>query len=249
MTDTDFIPRNEFERLILANDTAGIIREIVEQKGLTRPDILAEQEFFSLPLRTAMLIVQIAMTQKTRQEALDLLKRTQPDSEVIFLLEDELEPPFGKLSAEENLLMEAVLNHDDEEILRLIYDEEICFEHVSGPMIAQLVSAMEHLRKETVVRLFHSGFHYRPLGIVLIILLYECTEPRGLKDMDYRKRLMYANLLIHILQNEITPDDTEKIEQDWYPVGDSLKNGYHSYSYSYYYDPQSLYAPGDPGNN
>ena len=56
---------------------------------------------------------------------------------------------------------------------------------------------------------------------------------------------MYANLLIHILQNELTPEDTEKIEQDWYPVGNSLKNGRHSY----YYDPKSLYAPGDPGNN
>lgn len=247
MSDTEFTLRNEFERLILTGDTAGIIREIVEQKGLTRPDILLEPEFFSLPLRTAMLIVQIAMPQKTRQDALDLLKHTRPDSEVIFLLEDALEPPFGTLSGEENWLMEAVLNHDDEEILRLIYDEEIVFEHVSGPMIAQLVSAMEHLRKETVVRLFHAGFHYRTLGILLIMLLYECTDPRGLKDMDYRKRLMYANLLIHILQGEITPDDTEKIEQDWYPVGNSLKNGYRSYSY--YYDPQSLYAPGDPGNN
>ena len=247
MSDTGFIPRNEFERLILTGDTAGIVLEIVEQKGLTRPDILAEPEFFSLPLRTAMLIVQIAMTQKTRQDALDLLKRTQPDSEVIFLLEDTLEPPFGKLSDEETRLMEAVLNHDDEEILHLIYDEELVFEHVSGPMITQLVFALEHLRKETVVRLFHAGFHYRSLGILLIILLYECTQPRGLKDMDYRKRLMYANLLIHILQNEITPDDTEKIEQDWYPVGDSLKKGRHSYSY--YYDPQSLYSPGDPGNN
>ena len=247
MTDTDFIPRNEFERLILANDTAGIVREIVEQKGLTRPDILAEPEFFSLSLRTAMLIVQIAMTEKTRHEALDFLKRTQPDSEVIFLLEDALEPPFGKLSREENRLMEAVLNHDNEEILHLVYDEEIVFEHVSGPMIAQLFFAMEHLRKETVVRLFHSGFHYRTLGVLLIILLYECTEPRGLKDMDYQKRLMYANLLIHILQGEIIPEDTEKIEQDWYPVGNSLKNGRHVYSY--YYDPQSLYAPGDPGNS
>ena len=247
MSDTEFIPRNEFERLILTNDTAGIVREIVEQKGLTRPDILTEPEFFSLPLRTAMLIVQIAMTQKTRQDALALLKRTQPDSEVIFLLEDALEPPFGKLSAGENRLMDAVLNHDDEVILSLIYDEEIIFEHVSGPMIAQLVSAMEHLRKETVVRLFHAGFHYRTQGILLIMLLYECTDPRGLKDMDYQKRLMYANVLIHILQNEITPDDTEKIEQDWYPTGNSLKNGQHSYSY--YYDPQSLYAPGDPGNN
>ena len=247
MADTDFIPRNEFERLILANDTAGIVREIVEQKGLTRPDILAEPEFFSLPLRTAMLIVQIAMTQKTRQDALDYLKRNQPDSEVIFLLEDALEPPFGKLSAEETRLMDAVLNHDDEVILRLIYDEEIIFTHISGPMIAQLVSAMEHLRKETAVCLFHSGFHYRTLGILLIMLLYECTEPRGLKDMDYQKRLMYANLVIHILQNEITPDDTEKIEQDWYPTGNSLKN--RRLSYSYYYDPQSIYAPGDPGNN
>ena len=247
MSDTEFTPRNEFERLILAGDTAGIVREIVEQKGLTRPDILLEPEFFSLPLRTAMLIVQIAMTQKTRQDALDLLKRARPDSEVIFLLEDALEPPFGKLSGEENRLMEAILNHDDKQILHLIYDEEIVFEHVSGPMIAQLVSAMEHLRKETIVRLFHAGFHYRTLGILLIMLLYECTDPRGLKDMDYRKRLMYANLLIHILQGEITPDDTEKIEQDWYPVGNSLKNGRHAYSY--YYDPQSLYAPGDPGNN
>ena len=100
MPDTDFIPSNEFERLIMAGDTAGIVREIAQQKGLTRPDILAEPEFFSLPLRTAMLIVQIAMTQKTRQDALDLLKRTQPDSKGIFLLEDAIEPPLGKLSAE-----------------------------------------------------------------------------------------------------------------------------------------------------
>ena len=247
MRDTAFIPRNEFERLILAGDTAGIVQEIVEQKGLTRPDILAEPEFFSLPLRTAMLIVQIARTEKTRLDALDLLKRTQPDSEVIFLLEDAFDPPFGKLSGEENRLMEAVLNHDDEEILNLIYDRKICFEHVSGPMIAQLISAMEQLRKKTIIHLFHAGFHYRTRGILLIMLLYECTEPCGLKDMDYQKRLMYANLLIHILQGEITPDDTEKNEQDWYPVGNSLKSGQHSFSY--YYDPQSLYAPGDPGNN
>lgn len=39
--------------------------------------------------------------------------------------------------------------------------------------------------------------------------------------------------------------DNQEIGQDWYPVGNSLKNGRHSY----YYDPQSLYAPGDPGNN
>ena len=211
MSKTDFVPQNEFERLILAGNTAGIVQEIAEQKGLTRPDILAEPEFFSLPLRTAMLIVQIAMTEKTRRDALAMLKRRQPDSEVIFLLEDALELPIGNLEGDETRLMEAVLHHDDEEILRLIYDEEICFEHVSGPMISQVVSAMPLLREETAVRLFHAGFHYRTLGPLLIILLYECREPRGLKDMDHETRLKYTNLLIHILQGVITPEDTGKI--------------------------------------
>ena len=252
MSKTKFVPEGELEKAIMKKRNSLIIQRAVEAYGkdgcgLTRPDILATGEFFSLPIRTAAVVIACGMNGSMRQEALSFMRRLHPESEAIGLMEDVERVPKTEPSADEEKLMRAVTAGDDRTIRRLIEEDALSLRSLADERCAVLCRALQKLKPYTVVLLLAEGIHYASVPGFLNFLLRECESADRLKDLDYKERLLLTNLLIHILQKEITPEDDDLIEQDWYPMGNSIEDGcdhrVYCHSYSYYHDPRHIYEP------
>ena len=256
-----FTPKDELEKAILKQQNRKIIQLTVEANSLTasrihswyrpdrgyglkRPNILATEEFLSLPVRTAAVVCECAMNCCLRQWAQRFL---DSDSEVNDLL-NEVEAT-GKLkpSAAEEKLVSTILAGDSQKVCRLIEKEKICLRSMTQESMTALCCALKKLDPYTVVLLFAAGIHDASAAVLLKFLLRACERESVLNGMDYKERLMYANLLIHILQGDITPEDDDLIYEDWFPMGNSIKDGCDQrvscHPYSYYFDPQHLYEP------
>ena len=251
MSKTKFVPEGELEEAILEERNSLIIQLTVEAAGkngcgLTRPDVLATEEFYSLPERTAAVTVGCAINGSMRQNALSFVRRRHLESKV-ELLEEVRRTPETEPTADEENLMRAVMAGDDREICRLIDVDAVSLRSLADERCAALCRALLNLKPYTIVLLLDLGIHYASVPELLKFLLRECEHADRLKDLDYKERLMLTNLLIHVLQEEITSEDDDLIEQDWYPMGNSIEDGCdrHAYchSYSYYYDPRYIYMP------
>ena len=252
MSKTKFDPEGELEKAILEEEHSLIIQLTVDAAGkdgcgLTRPDVLATGEFFSLPIRTAAVVIASGMNEPMQQEAMSFMKRFHPESEVIGLLEDVEHIPATEPAADEETLMRAVMAGDDREICRMLEEDGVSLRSLADERCAALCRALLNLKPYTIVLLLAYGIHYASVPELLKFLLQECEHADSLKDLDYKERLMLANLLIHILQGEIEPEDDDLIEQDWYPMGNSIEDGcdrrVYCHSYSYYFDPRCIYMP------
>lgn len=252
MGKTKFVPDGVLEEAIVKKQNGLIIQLTVEAvgengRGLTRPDVLATEEFFSLPIRTAAVVIACGMNEPMRQKALSFMKQFHPESEVIGLLEDVEHVPEAEPAADEETLMRAVMAGDDREICRLIDVDAVSLRSLADERCAALCHALLNLKPYTIVLLLDLGIHYASVPELLKFLLRECEHADRLKDLDYKERLMLTNLLIHVLQEEITPEDDDLIEQDWYPMGNSIEDGcdhrVYCHSYSYYYDPRHICEP------
>lgn len=239
----NLVPENELERAILNREYACAVQHVVGSCQLERPELLATQEFFDAPIAVAMLVVQLAMSKKLRKQALGFLRDRYPESEVIYLLREAAEKPECICSDAEKQLLAAVEARDNAEVIRLIREEAVSLRHVPEELYFQLSG----LEKRTIFLLFYEGIDYRAKALALQFLHDECEQPDKLNALGYKRILMYANLLIHILQEEMTPEDEEWIIEEWYPMGGTIVDGYDPgkpcHSYSYYYDPQFLYRP------
>lgn len=251
MSKTKFDPEGELEEAILNKDNRKIIRLCVEAvgkdgRGLTRPDILATEEFYSLPERTAVVTVACAINGSMRQKALSFVRRRHLESKV-ELLEEVRRTPKTEPAADEETLMRAVMAGDDRKVRRLIEVDVVSLRSLADERCAALCRALLNLKPYTIVLLLDLGIHYASVPELLKFLLRECEHADRLKDLDYKERLMLTNLLIHVLQEEITSEDDDLIEQDWYPMGNSIEDGcdhrVYCHSYSYYYDPRHIYEP------
>ena len=252
MSKTKFDPKGVLEEAILEEQNSLIIQLTVdaygkEGRGLTRPDVLATGEFFSLPIRTAAVVIACGMNEPMRQEAMSFMKRIHPESEVIGLLEDVEHVPEAEPAADEETLMRAVMAGDDRKVRRLIEVDVVSLRSLADERCAALCRALLNLKPYTIVLLLAYGIHYASVPELLKFLLRECEHADRLKDLDYKERLMLTNLLIHVLQEEITSEEDDLIEQDWYPMGNSIEDGcdrrVYCHSYSYYYDPRHIYEP------
>ena len=250
MSKKKFVPEGELEEAIAENENSLIIQLAADKyenvwRGLARPDVLATEEFFSLPIRTAAVVIACGMNEPVRQEAMSFMKRCHPKSEVIGLLEDVEKIPKAEPAPDEEALMRAVVAGDDREICRMLEEDGVSLRSLAEERCAALCRALLNLKPYTIVLLLAYGIHYASVPELLKFLLQECEHADSLKDLDYKERLMLANLLIHILQGEIEPEDDDLIEQDWYPMGNSIEDGcdrrVYCHSYSYYFDPRYIY--------
>ena len=256
-----FITEDELEEAILKQQNRKIIQLTVEANSLTasyirswyrpdrgyglkRPDILETEEFFSLPIRTAAVVYECAMNCCLQQLARRFLGS---ESKLNGLLNEVEETRKLKPSPEEEKLVSAIMAGDNRKICRLIEKEKISLRSMTQESMTSLCCSLKKLDPYTTVLLFAEGIHYASVPVLLKFLLRACERERSLAGMDYKERLMYTNLLIHILQEEITPEDEDLIKEDWYPMGGSIEDGceHHGYChpYSYYFDPQQIYEP------
>lgn len=261
MSERKFTPQDELEEAILEQENAKIIQLTVEANSLTaskisswyrpdrgyglrRPNVLKTKEFCSLPLRTEAVVCECAMNCCLRQQAHRFLGN---DSEVNDLLNELEETQKLKPSEDEEKLMSAIMAGDSQKVIRLIEKQEICLRSMTQESMTALCCALKKLNPYTVVLLFAEGIHYASVAVFLKFLLRVCESEDGLDGMEYKERLMYTNLLIHILQEDITPEDDDLIYEDWFPMGNSIKDGcdqsVYCHPYSYYFDPQHLYEP------
>lgn len=252
MSKKKFVPEGELEEAIVANDNSLIIQLAADKyenvwRGLARPDVLATEEFFSLPIRTAAVVIACGMNEPVRQEAMSFMKRCYTKPEVIGLLEDVEKTPKAEPAPDEEALMRAVMAGDDREVCRLIDVDAVSLRSLADERCAALCRALLNLKPYTIVLLLAYGIHYASVPELLNFLLRECKHTHSLNDLDYKERLMLTNLLIHVLQEEITPEDDDLIKQDWYPMGSSIEEGcdhrVYCHPYSYYFDPRYIYRP------
>jgi len=248
MSKKKFVPEGELEEAIMANDNSLIIQLIADaagkdRGGLTRPNVLATDEFYDLPVRTAAVVIGCGLM---CQNAWSFMKRNHLEY-LIGLMEDVKSVPKTEPGADEEELMRAVTDGNDRQILRLVNKEGLVLRSLSGERCAKFCHTLLNLTPHTIVLLLALGIHYASVPVVLNFLLQECEHADRLNDLDYKERLMLANLLIHILQGEIEPEDDDLIEQDWYPMGNSIEDScdrrVYCHSYSYYFDPRCIYMP------
>lgn len=236
-------PEESLDEAVMQQDIATVVRLMIEQVSKPEPELLATPQFAGLPRRVAALVVWFAMTLRDRADALAFLRRENPDSPVIPLLRMALGAVTLEETEEERNLLEAVRCRNEAEMFRLIEEKQVRLCHD----LEKLFHAFPELSRKALVTLLHSGFHDCMQPLLLRFLLNECERPWYPEFLDYRKRLMYANLMIHIFQGELTPDDRERIEEDWFPMGNSIEAGcdrsVYCHPYSYYFDPRHRYQP------
>ena len=239
-----FLPPGEaLEKAVMGRNVADVVRLMIEQAPRPSPELLATPQFAELPCRIAALVVWFAMTLHARAAALTFLRGENPESPIIPLLRRALGAVSVSVTEEELNLRDAVLCRNEEEMYRLIEEKQVRLRHYSE----ELFQIFPELSRRALVTFFHSGFHDCIQPLLLRFLLRECERPDRQGELDYRQRLMYANLMIHIFQEEITPDDRERIEEDWFPMGNSIEaecdRSVYCHPYSYYFDPRHRYLP------
>ena len=247
MNEKKFIPKGKLEAAVAENQNEEIIRLIAEGERLRRPVILATDEFYALPVRTAAVVIECGINGLMRQKALSFVRRHHLEY-VIGLMDDVRSVPKTEPEMDDEELMRAVTDGNDRKICRLVEEDGSCLRSLTPERCAVLCRNLLNLEKYTIVLLLAEGIHYASVPAVLNFLLQECEQASLVSEMDYKERLMLANLLVHILQGEITPDNDELVAQDWYPMGSSIEDDdcdRHVYCrpYSYYYDPQHIYRP------
>ena len=189
----------------------------------------------ALPL-AAQLVT--AAPQDRLKLAINLSRRGMHGDALRETVRDALAPFPKRPNAAEKRLIDAVVRADGAAVIELVNEHPGTFRNFAPELLIML----PELSREATVALLSSGFAPAVVPELFRFLLREADEPDVLADLPYRKRLMYANLLIHILQGEAPRPD-----EDWYPMGNSIEEGcdrsVYCRTHSYCYDPRHRYRP------
>jgi len=144
----------------------------------------------------------------------------------------------SKVDEAEKRLIDAVVRADSAEVVKLVRKKPGTLRNFAPELLIML----PELTREAAMLLLTEGFSTAAVPELFRILVAEAETPEILTDMPYRKRLMYANLLIHHLQGEtVSPDE------EWYPMGNTVDDGCDRRvlcrPHSYCFDPRHLYRP------
>ena len=200
----DFKPKNALEQAIYDRNSEMIIYAIAENNMLTTlvPVSIMGNECFSDEVIFSMLFNALTERQlHILREYLNIGERLQK------LLEDTLAPLPQDPSDAEKKLIKAIVWHENDEIIRLIREEKAQF-HGFAP---ELLVMLPDLSKEAVLIFLRDGLSAKLKAIVWRIFLNETEEADLLKDLSYRDRCKYANLMVKILA-----DKPVSADEPWY---------------------------------
>ena len=99
--------------------------------------------------------------------------------------------------------------------------------------------------KKELVKTFDRSISECCQAGLLQFFLDEAEDPQLLMHLDYPNRVMYANMMIHIVQGKLS-SRRKYVTDDWYPFGNSLADGDPSvpcHVFNYYFDPRHIYCP------
>ena len=91
--------------------------------------------------------------------------------------------------------------------------------------------------KKSIVELFECMIADEFQPGILQMFLKEVEKPELLAHLDYKNRLMYANMMIHIIQGKLS-HNKKFVNDKWFPFA-----GKKDHSYSYYFDPRHICQP------
>ena len=234
----EFTPKNPLERAIRERDRALVVRFVAEGGHLTCPAPAGWLLPPAFPAEVAQLVLKLALT-RSRLKIIDTDRWYHYNGEALRETVRQALAPFpDRANAAEKKLIDAVVRADSAAVVKLVRKTPGTLRNFSSVLLVML----PELTREAVVAFLASGFAPAVVPELFRALLREVKKPEALAELPYRKRLMYANLLIHILQGEtIYPDE------DWYPMGNSIANGcdrgVYCHPYHYCYDPSHRYEP------
>ena len=235
---SDFTPRNRLERALREGDRARVVRFVAEGDTLPRTTAAAALAAPEFPEAVAMLVLKLALTPK-QLALIDTDRRRDRHGDAVRKMAARALAPLPKrANAAEKRLIDALVGADSAAVVELTGKKPGTLRNFSPGMFTLL----PELTREATLAFMERGFAPEVVPEVFAFLLRETENPDALAELSYRKRLMYANLLIHLLQGDaLSPDE------DWYPMGNSVENGcdrgVYSRPHSYCYDPRHLYRP------
>ena len=234
----EFDPHNPLERAIRERDRVQTVRFVAEGREIISGASVGWLAHPAFPESVVQLVLQLALPRK-HLEIIDTDRWYHCNGAGLReTVRRALAPLPDKANAAEKHLIDAILRADSAAVVDLAGKSPGTFRNFRPELLVML----PELTREATVAFFTNGFVPAVIPRLFEFLLREADTPDVLADLPYRKRLMYANLLIHILQGE-----TVRTDEDWYPMGNSIEQGcdrrVYCRSYSYYYDPRHIYEP------
>lgn len=229
---TEHTPKNPLERAIRERDRALVVRFVTEGRKITGT-ASAEWLFHpAFPRSVVMLVLKLALSPRR------LATLRQRDDALGEAAREALAPFPERANAAERRLIDAVVRADSAAVVEETKRNPGTLRNFSPELFIML----PELTREATVAFLTAGFAPAVVPEVFRVLLRETDTPDTLAFLPYRKRLMYANLLIHILQGE-----TIYTDEDWYPMGNSIEDGcdrsVYCHPHSFCYDPRHRYCP------
>lgn len=248
-------PGNEFEKAILDGDSKRAIQafaeafleeyvedeEHIEDNCHVRPDILATDGFLKCTPAAAALVMNFQRSDLV--STMNYMRLNGLTGSPIYAMLEDAKNDAGS-DEDEKRLVKAICHGDSESVISMVTEEHI----KTRLSIARLADAgIWDLSKEAIVTLLADGTTDVEKAKILYYLLTEVEiAETHVENYPYDEAVMHVNLMIHIMMGELSADDAELIEQDWYPFGETVDDGTESkykLPYSYVCDPKHRYKP------
>ena len=234
---------SDLEKALMERDRAQVVRFVAEGgrlSGTAPAGWLATPEF---PEEVAQLVLKLAL-HREMLESIDTIRWYHYHGDALReTVRRALAPLPDRPNAAEKRLIAAIVRADSGEVVKLAGKKPGTLRNFSP----ELLTMLTELTREAAVALLTRGFAPVAVPELFRCLVNETEKPDVFADIPYRKRLMYANLLIHHLQGEtVSPDE------EWYPMGNTVEEGcdrsVRCPAHEYCFDPRHLYRPRRAGD-
>ena len=206
----DFKPQNALEQAIHDYNSEMVIYAIAENNMLTTlvPASNLGYECFSDEVIFAVLLNAVTEKQLHSMTNGWFWGHLRADERLRKLVNETLAPLPQDPSDAEKKLIKAIVWRENNEIIRLILEENAKFYGFAPELLLMLTE----LSKNAVLTFLRDGLSAKLKAIVLRIFLNETEKPDMLKDFSYAERCKYANLMIKIIAGKPVSAD-----ESWYP--------------------------------
>lgn len=227
-----FRPENELESAIAGRDIPGIVQAIAEGVSLERLaaiKLLGSEDF---PEEVVFAVLMISTPRKKLQDMAKsgyFFHHLLPDnaSRLKTLIAASFTPLPEEPSPEEKRLIKAIVYGDSEQVCHLIAEENVKF----CGFAPELLVMLPELSLEAVLMLLQNGLTAKLKAMIFGIFLAETANADILKSFSYAARVMYANLMLSLMQGEDI-----SATGAWYPEARFCRR-------SYCFDPEHRYEP------
>ena len=206
----DFKPQNALEQAIHDYNSEMVIYAIAENHTLTTlaPASNLGYECFSDEVIFAVLLNAVTEKQLHTMTNGWFWGHLRAGERLRKLVNETLAPLPQDPSDAEKKLIKAIVWRENNEIIRLIREENAKFHGFAQELLIML----PELSKEAALAFLKDGLSAKLKVIVWRIFLNETEEPDLLKDFSYAERCKYANMMMKIITGKAV-----SAEEPWYP--------------------------------